>query len=324
MVLMDGTDDSLLPIGELARRAGLTVTAVRFYADRGIVPPAGRSPAGYRLYRADAVARLALVRTLRELDVDLATVRRVLARELTVPELAAAHAEALDAQIRVLRLRRTVLRAVAREESSVEEMERMHQQARLSEDERQRVVDEFLAATIGEPGTPPFFEGVARSMTPVPPADPSPEQLSAWTELTGLLNDPAFRTGVREVMAGFAAQAVPGSPPRDPFAAVREKAQAALTAGITPDSPEAAPYLTAVLDAYAKRQPGPPDLAPHAAREHLRAQLTYAEHPSRNRYLRLLATVNGWPRPEPTPPALAWTLHALTTHRPRSREVGPR
>lgn len=53
---MDG--DAIHPIGELARRTGLTVKTIRFYSDRGIVPPAGRSPAGYRLYGSDADGRL--------------------------------------------------------------------------------------------------------------------------------------------------------------------------------------------------------------------------------------------------------------------------
>ncbi|WP_245765577.1 MerR family DNA-binding transcriptional regulator [Nonomuraea jiangxiensis] len=46
---MDG--DALLTIGDLARRTGLTVKAIRFYSDRGLVPPTIRSPAGYRLLR---------------------------------------------------------------------------------------------------------------------------------------------------------------------------------------------------------------------------------------------------------------------------------
>ena len=90
---MDG--DTLYSIGDLARRTGLTVKTVRFYSDEGIVPPADRSPSGYRLYGTDAVARLDLVRTLRELGVDLATIRKVVDREISLPEVAAAHADAL-------------------------------------------------------------------------------------------------------------------------------------------------------------------------------------------------------------------------------------
>ncbi|MFD8526668.1 MerR family transcriptional regulator [Streptosporangium canum] len=85
---MDG--DTLYSIGDLARRTGLTVKAIRFYSDRGIVPPTDRSPAGYRLYGIDAVARLDLVRTLRDLGLDLPTIRRVVDREISLPEVASA------------------------------------------------------------------------------------------------------------------------------------------------------------------------------------------------------------------------------------------
>lgn len=107
-------DDTLHTIGELARLTGLSVKTIRFWSDTGVVPPTDRTPAGYRRYGPDALARLDLVRTLRELGVDLATIQQVLAREVTVAEVAQAHAEALDVQIRTLRLRRSVLRAVAR------------------------------------------------------------------------------------------------------------------------------------------------------------------------------------------------------------------
>src|SRR3954469_10166769 len=97
-------DGTLHSIGDLARRTGLTVKTVRFYSDRGIVVPTGRSAAGYRVYGARALARLRLVRTLRDLGVDLATIRKVVDRELTLSAVAAAHAEALAAQIHVLHL----------------------------------------------------------------------------------------------------------------------------------------------------------------------------------------------------------------------------
>lgn len=106
---MDG--GTLYSIGELARRTGLTVKTIRFYSDRGIVPPMGRTPAGYRRYGPDAVARLALVRTLRELGVGLDAIRRVVDQQLTLGEVAAEHAAALDVQVGVLRLRRAVLTA---------------------------------------------------------------------------------------------------------------------------------------------------------------------------------------------------------------------
>jgi DNA-binding transcriptional MerR regulator len=105
---------ALLSIGELAAQTGLPVRTIRFYSDAGVVPESERSEAGYRLYGPDALARLGLVRTLRDLGVDLATIRRVLERELTVADVAAAHAAAIDAQIRELRMQKAVLGAGAR------------------------------------------------------------------------------------------------------------------------------------------------------------------------------------------------------------------
>lgn len=85
--------DTLCSIGELSRRTGLTVKTIRFYSDRGIVPPTDRSPAGYRLYGPDVLTRLDLARTLRELGPDLATVRKVLDQEASLSEVTQAHAD---------------------------------------------------------------------------------------------------------------------------------------------------------------------------------------------------------------------------------------
>src|SRR4051794_1212486 len=74
-------DDTFWSIGEVARKTGLTVKLIRHWSDIGLVHPAGRTPAGYRVYDAEALARLALARTLRELGLGLATIRDVLEGE---------------------------------------------------------------------------------------------------------------------------------------------------------------------------------------------------------------------------------------------------
>jgi DNA-binding transcriptional MerR regulator len=50
-----------MTIGELARRTGLAVRTLRFYADAGVLPEASRSESGYRLFGPDAVARARLL-----------------------------------------------------------------------------------------------------------------------------------------------------------------------------------------------------------------------------------------------------------------------
>jgi DNA-binding transcriptional MerR regulator len=64
----------MLKIGELAARAGLTVRTLHHYDSIGLLTPAARSDAGYRLYGRDDVARLHQVQTLRSLGMALADI----------------------------------------------------------------------------------------------------------------------------------------------------------------------------------------------------------------------------------------------------------
>ncbi|MER6383659.1 MerR family transcriptional regulator [Streptomyces sp. NPDC001250] len=306
---MDG--DTLYSIGELARRTGLTVKTIRFYSDRGIVAPTDRSPAGYRLYSINAVARLDLVRTLRELGLDLPTIRRVVDRELSLPEVAAAHAEALAVQIRVLRLRRAVLTAVAERGSTPEETELMNRLAQLSEDERRRLIGDFLDAVFGGLDADPAFAGVMRSMTPELPDNPEAEQLQAWVELAEMSLDPGFRAAVRRMAEDQAAERARSDmrgPRRDIAAAVRDQAGPALTAGIDPASPQADPIVAEFTAHYAHLLGRPDDIE---LRRRLATRLESVNDPRRERYLQLLAVVNGWPAPESLAPVFDWSVQAL-------------
>ena len=56
-----------MKVSELARRAGITPSAVRFYEEAGVLPRARRRDNGYRDYADDALARLRLVVALRRL-----------------------------------------------------------------------------------------------------------------------------------------------------------------------------------------------------------------------------------------------------------------
>ncbi|MFF8271287.1 MerR family transcriptional regulator [Streptomyces sp. NPDC016562] len=305
--------DTLYSIGELARRTGLTVKTIRFYSDRGIVAPTDRSPAGYRLYGIDAVARLDLVRTLRELGLDLPTIRKVVDHELSLPEVAAAHAEALTVQIRVLRLRRAVLTAVAERGSTPEETERMHQLARLSEDERSRLIGDFLDTVFGGLDAAPAFAGAMRSMTPELPDNPEAEQVQAWVELAEMSLDPGFRAVMRRMVEDQAAEQTRSdvtAPRRDIAAAVRDQVGPALTAGIAPASPQADPIVAQFTAYYAHLLGRPDDIE---LRRRLATRLESVNDPRRERYLQLLAVVNGWPAPESLAPVFDWSVHALRT-----------
>lgn len=196
---------TLYSIGELSRRTGLSVRTIRFYSDSGVVAPTTRSPAGYRLYDRDALLRLELLRTLRELGLDLATIRRVLDRELSVAEVAAAHADAVDVQIRALQLRRSVLRVVAGRGSSPEETHLMHRLTQLSAEERRRLIDDFVDGTFGTADADPAAVTMVRAATPDLPDDPSDEQVAAWVELVELIGDEDFRARLRRTAGHRAA-----------------------------------------------------------------------------------------------------------------------
>ncbi|MGC4933261.1 MerR family transcriptional regulator [Gordonia sp. DT30] len=72
-------DPGLMPIGSFARRSGLTASALRFYADAGVLIPTEVDPAsGYRFYATDQLERASLLRQLREIGMPLATARSVL------------------------------------------------------------------------------------------------------------------------------------------------------------------------------------------------------------------------------------------------------
>ena len=303
--------DALYTIGDLARRTGLTVKTIRFYSDRGIVPPTDRSPTGYRLYGIEAVARLDLVRTLRDLGLDLSTIRKVVDGEISLADVATAHAEAVAVQIRTLRLRRAVLTVVAKRGSTPEEMDLMHKLARLSEDERRRLIGEFLDTVFGGLDTHPEFAGIMRSMTPELPDNPEVEQVQAWVELAELSQDPDFRASMRRVAEEHAADRVHGDTTgvrRDAVAVVRDQVEPALTAGTDPLSRQADPVVATVMSQYANICGRPNDVE---LRRWLLVRLESASDPRRERYLQLLSVINGWPATTSLAPVFDWFIEAL-------------
>lgn len=65
-------------IGELAEATGTTPKTLRFYEDRGLLPPPRRTAGGYRDYGDDALARLGFIRRGRTAGLSLAQIREVI------------------------------------------------------------------------------------------------------------------------------------------------------------------------------------------------------------------------------------------------------
>jgi DNA-binding transcriptional MerR regulator len=70
-------------VGRLARRFGLSRTTLLYYDSIGLLAPASRSHARYRLYGDDAVVRLGAICRYREAGVPLAEIRTILASGAT-------------------------------------------------------------------------------------------------------------------------------------------------------------------------------------------------------------------------------------------------
>lgn len=65
---------SVMTTGELSRRTGLPVKAVREYADAGLIYSVGRTAAGYRLFADEAVWCVEVIRGLRALGLTVAEI----------------------------------------------------------------------------------------------------------------------------------------------------------------------------------------------------------------------------------------------------------
>ena len=65
-------------IGELAEASGTTAKTLRFYEEQGLLPAAERTPAGYRDYTPEAVARIDFIHRGQAAGLTLAQIRQIL------------------------------------------------------------------------------------------------------------------------------------------------------------------------------------------------------------------------------------------------------
>ncbi|HEX6340948.1 MerR family transcriptional regulator [Umezawaea sp.] len=246
---MDERTD-LLTIGRLARRTGISARTLRFWSNEGIIPSAGRTAGGYRLYDAACVARVELIRTLRELGLGLDDVHRVLDNRATVADVAAAHVAAIDTRIRALKVSRAVLSTVSKRRSTPEETALMNRLARLSAAERAQIVDEFKADVFGRLDIAPELRERARELSVDLPEDPTPDQVDAWIELAELVQDRGFRVRLGRFLElntpAPGQQAPPGATIWWARQVVNTVAQARKE-GVDPDDPSAAELISTVF-----------------------------------------------------------------------------
>lgn len=91
----------LIQVGELAKRAGITVRTLHHYEQTGLLLPSARSAAGYRLYNLADVQRLHMIQALAKAGLELAEIRDFLEqRSLSLAELLDGQITLLDKQLR--------------------------------------------------------------------------------------------------------------------------------------------------------------------------------------------------------------------------------
>lgn len=186
-------------IGEASRLSGVSVRRLRFYADEGLLPPAGRTESGYRVFTDSELVRLDLINCLRDAGLGLDEIRKVLSRQLSLTEALKLRLGALEAEISAQRRVAAALRAALRSPTLTEDdLRRFWTMTTLSRAERRNVIERFYEQVSEDVRIDPeWMRQQIEASVPELPDDPTPEQCDAWIELASILADPGFVASMR-------------------------------------------------------------------------------------------------------------------------------
>jgi len=298
-------------IGQLASASGLPVKTIRYYSDAGLLP-AHRTAAGHRRYAPADLARLQLIRSLRSLDVDLATIAELLVDNIELPDLLRGHATTLQVRLRALQRQAAVARAAA-DAPTDRTLTRLHLLPRIEAAERDQLLERFWDDALHP--VPDADAAWFRTMgLPDLPAEPTGAQLDAWLELAELAADPAFRQTTTANAGWFWAHTRRDFEPshwQERLEQALDLARGAMAAGVSPGDPEARPAVQAYVVAHAEAfdQQASPSFA-----RWLHQQLADLTDPRAERWWHLVAHI----RPTTTAPARSVTtttwLHQALRH----------
>ena len=101
-------------IGELARKANVPTSTVRFYERRGLLKADARTRSNYRMYSAGAVERLKFIRSAQATGFSLKDIREMLALTYSDEPPCAEVAALVERRLEEVRQRLRELRAVER------------------------------------------------------------------------------------------------------------------------------------------------------------------------------------------------------------------
>jgi len=300
-------------IGEASRLSGVSVRRLRFYADQGLLPPAGRTGSGYRVFTDSELVRLDLISCLRDVGLGLDTIREVLSKELSLTEALTLRLRTLETEIAAQRRIAAALRAALRSPELTEaDLRRFWTMTKLSRDERRSVVEAFYErASDGVNIDPEWMRQMIEASVPELPDDPTPEQCDAWIELSGILGDPGFaasmRNNAKDIWDGATFDPKAWRAESD---AMVVKAADAIAGGFEPTSEAGHALAREWLETSARLLERKPDAD---FRIWLRAK--YALHDARaTRYWELVAILRGQPPCSSPNREWEWMAAAMKHH----------
>ncbi|MGL4285652.1 MAG: MerR family transcriptional regulator [Phreatobacter sp.] len=299
-------------IGQLSKRSGISVRRLRFYSDKGLLPPTARAPSGYRIYSGADLARLDLILALRDAGLSLDEIGKALSRNLAFGDVLKLRLQTLEAEIRAKRHIAAALRATLRiPQPTLQDLRRLWTVTSLSQAEFRAAIERFYDEVAeGAEMDPAWKKRMIDAGTPELPDEPTPEQIDAWTEIMTIISDQAY---IQEVRAGMADM---WSGEFDPAAyaaaadATLARVRTAIARGQTPGSAAGHSIAQGWLESAARAMKRNPDKA------FLDWQLDqYRKYHSRSmRYQELLAILRGDDSSNSAGQEWRWIVEAMGHH----------
>ncbi|MFC4312414.1 MerR family transcriptional regulator [Steroidobacter flavus] len=284
-------NDSRYTIGELARISGVAVRRIRFYSDEGLLPPLSRSTGNYRIYSDADVARLQLIRTLREAGLGLEVIGDLLARRLSIRNALELRLQALEAELTAKRRIADCIRTtLACDEPTEADLRRLWTMTTLTQTQVRAAARRLLdTASAGKTLSDEWKERMLAASTPELPAHPTPQQIDAWNEIGAMLTDETFIAQTQAEVNGAWPEEFDAAMYAEASDVISAKVRQAIASGESPTSSAGEALAREWLDASAramKREPNRDFLQWHLEQ--------YRQHHARSvRYQELLAILRG-------------------------------
>jgi DNA-binding transcriptional MerR regulator len=309
--------EGMMAIGEVARRAGVSVQTLRHYDKLGLLLPTNVTKAGYRLYSAQDRLRLELIRSLREVGFDLGTIGELLKEAQEVRDAVALRLELIETQLRALRRQRVLLKVVLDkdEPAMLSRLRRLDVLARLGKLEREA----FLAKQLGwDPeqtrGNSDIWEAAVLNL----PEGMNEAQLEAWLELAEIAADESFRHTLQRQGQPFAGVDDAGM---QGWTEASQALMARAVRAVERDESVAGKLAQDIVAGWVEGLADALGKTPDA--EFARWMLGHFEatsDPRFDRYWQLVAILKGWSYTNTYAQAAAWLLEGL---RVRVRALEP-